>query len=165
MSIKLDSRTTGLIPRDLLLGDPGPAPAEGKAKPKELRAMDKPKMLATPETAGPRLSQRASGEIPKLKQRSQALLQSIRTAGPQQLSAAQAAMVAAASYSLRRSKGARRSAIELLEAVAEHVPELSVDAQKLRHVLIAEGYLHRCDADSTLRAIRALVGMLQEEKP
>jgi tetratricopeptide (TPR) repeat protein len=167
MSLKIDPKTTGFIPRQGLeesIAEARQAQAEqlqtqGPPAP-ELRPRPKP---ASPENITRPVPTKAKLELAPFIERAQALAKSVRKAGPEQLTAAQQALVAAASYAMRRSKGSRQHAIDLLEAVQEHVPEVAAEAKRLRHVLLAEAYLQENDAASTLRAMRALVGMLDEE--
>ena len=159
MSFKVDPKTTSLIPRDLL--------AEGKSrtqagadKPKYLRAMEKPKLMATPDLAAtaPRAGagRRATTRVgPAFQQRALELLAKM---------AARRASAAASLYTMRRSKGSRRRGFDLLEAAAEADPENAELAVGLRHVLLAEAYLHETSGDATLRAVRALIGMLDDEE-
>jgi hypothetical protein len=164
MSFKVDPKNTQIIPRDLLQ-DARAKKAGAGDKPKYMRAMEKPTLMATPGLAktAPRPGGR-TGELPKFQQRALELLSMIKAGGPNARNAAAEALAAAASYSMRRSKGSRRRGSELLDAVSEEDDELSELAMGLRHVLLAEAYLQEASGEATLRAVRALVGMLDQDE-
>ena len=65
---------------------------------------------------------------------------------------------------MRRSRGARRRALELLEAVEEQVEDYAELAGQLRSVLTAEGEIHELEADATLRACRDLINSIEAEE-
>ncbi len=164
MAIKLDPSSTGRIPREALFEAKAKEAKPDAKAPGKLRAMERPQMLATPQRAATQpVPSRAAGGAAEFQKQAQALSAQLRGKGPERLSAADKALALAGSYAMRRSKGARRCGIDLLEEVAEEVEERALLAKKLRHVLLAEAYLHQASPDSTLRAIRALVGMLDDE--
>jgi hypothetical protein len=168
MSIKFDPRITGLIPRSGLGEAAGPDAGKAGGKKRDyLRAMEKPRLLATPQDAATKPAPgKRTGEVPRFQQQATALLGRLRKASAtERPTVAQEAILAAASYAMRRSKGSRRMGLDLLEAVSEADPddETAALASKLRYVLLAEAYLHEASPESTLRAVRALVGMLEDE--
>ncbi len=79
------------------------------------------------------------------------------------LAAGKQALALAASYPMRRSRGARRMAIELCEDIAKDVEELEELANKLAVVLTAEGDLHEVSAEATLRACATLARLFGHE--
>jgi hypothetical protein len=130
----------------------GPAP----------EAMEKPPALSQPDAASTHpVRQAPLGKPSALHERELAdLRQSLRAGGAAKLAAAKQALALAASYRMRRSRGARRQALELCADVATEVEELAELARALTVVLSAEGDLHETSAEATLRACRALVDIL-----
>lgn len=166
MAIKLDPLGTGRIPREAIFEGKTNEATTGK-KPTidvDVRAMEKPPTVATPQRAATQPApSRGAGLLPGFQKQAKDLMAQLKLKGPERLAAADLALVLAASYAMRRSKGARRQAVDLLEEVAEQVEERATLAEKLRHVLLAEAYLHQASPDGTLRGILALVGMLDDD--
>lgn len=126
-------------------------------------AMDKPPMLSTPKPAGAHPSQQHAASKPVLFEREIARLrQALKTKGATRSAAADQALALCATYGMRRSRGARRQAIDLCDDVADMVDEGEPMARQLRDLLQAEGDLQEVSADGTLRACRALIDLLEE---
>src|SRR5688572_13501623 len=84
--------------------------------------------------------------------------------GPEPKRAASTALAFCAGYGARRSRGARKRALDLCDAVADgSLDELSDLAAKLRVVLQAEGALHELSGDGTLRAARLLIDVVEDD--
>lgn len=164
MTIKLDPKLTALVPREGL-GEAAATDAAPQQKKDDLRAMEKPQMLAQPDVATNRPAPgRRIGVGPKFQREAAALLAQLRAKEGDKMTPAQQALALCASYTMRRSKGSRRMALDLLEEVCEQVEDEEVAelAAQLRHVLLAEAYLHQNTAEATLRAVQALVNVLDD---
>lgn len=84
----------------------------------------------------------------------------IRAGGPGVSAAAHEAMRHIMKYTLRRSKGARKSGLNLCDAISEEAPDCAELAGQLKEVLMAEADLQEVSADGTLRACKRLVALL-----
>ena len=134
-------------------------------KPKTpLEAMDKPtKAVSEPDRAELHPSRQAPAGKPQLFEKEAAeLRRMLKAAGQARLDGAAKALALCASYRMRRSRGARRRALELCDDVAENVEEYEELAKKLHTILEAEGDLHDLSADATLRACKALVEIIDD---
>ncbi len=126
-------------------------------------AMEKPPKISEPAPASTHPVHPAPSAKPQLHDRELARLRAaLRTTG-KQLDAGKQALALAAGYRMRRSRGARRQALELCAEVAAEVEELAELARALTTVLAAEGDLHETSAEATLRACRALVDVIGGE--
>ncbi|MBI5508806.1 MAG: hypothetical protein HY903_08645 [Deltaproteobacteria bacterium] len=141
----------------------GAAPAHAKPA-ASLPTMDRPPALPEPDAAFSHPARRHTAPHPPALaaevERMIAALQ--RGTRKSRLEAARRALALAASYPLRRSRGARALALELCDAVAAVDGEREA-AEKLKLLLEAEGELHDTAAASTLAACRHLIHYLERE--
>ncbi|MEL6547628.1 MAG: hypothetical protein AAFQ82_23595 [Myxococcota bacterium] len=96
-----------------------------------------------------------------------ALRAALRSKRSEQVRAAQQALAWCSGYALRRSRGARRRGVELLEEVSDSGIEGSDLASVLGEILQAEGKLHELSDAATGEACHRLVTLLMalEEQP
>ncbi len=163
MPVKWDPKVTGPLPPAVLeqlrrpeRADPGksiPAAAEPSLPDRGPTTSDAPR--PRPSQSGP--------ERTALDKRADEVSATLRAAGDKSR-AGREALAFSASYAMRRSRGARRRALELCDEVADEAPELVPLAGQLRVVLLAEGALHETTGEATLRACRALVRLLEREE-
>jgi UDP-N-acetylmuramoylalanine-D-glutamate ligase len=165
MEINWDPKVKGAGPGAEPQTSPADSPKRDAEPARQPEAMEKPRMLQTPQRADthPARRQQAARPAP-FETRIQQLEQALRRSGPKQADAATQALALAASYGMRRSRGGRRQAIELCEQVAEAVEAYAELAERLAIVLRAEGDLHETTADGTLRALRDLVGLVADDE-
>ncbi len=134
-----------------------PAPAD----------IGEPQRLATPETAGAHPSRQQAASKPALFEREIARLrQALKAKGATRSAAAVQALALCATYGMRRSRGARRQAIDLCNDVAETADDgedIDAVAHQLRALLQAEGDLQEVSADGTLSACRTLIDLLDKK--
>lgn len=161
MAIRIDPVVSAAIPRELLQESSGVS--DVAVRPHQVAAMDRPAGLVA-QTAPSTKPQPSGGErsLSKIEQEAVRLRAALKAGGAGAVLAAREALALASSYAMRRSRGARRHALDLCEQVAASVPERADHATKLQHVLLAEAYLHQNDAASALRAVRALMLMLSD---
>ncbi len=115
---------------------------------------DTQKFSSTPSTPGGAKSE------PGFLKESARLEGLIRAGGPGVEMAAQQAMRHLMKYALRRSKGARKRALGLCDAICDEAPENEELAGQLKEILLAEGELQEVSPEGTLRACKRLVELL-----
>ncbi len=128
-------------------------------------AISRPVALPQPQTAQLHpLKSHAAPHAKGLDNEVHALMAGLTTGSPTaRKHQGEQALALAASYRLRRSRGACALATELCDAVAEHLPELANTASTLKRILTAEGELHDTSAASTLAGCRHLIELLEAE--
>lgn len=158
MSIDRVPRATGTgeVPRE-----PAGAPPAGPVKATEPRAMEPPPRLPEPHASAVHPSRQAFVETGSALGREVERLRAA-LAGPAagRAGAARAALALCRRYGVRRSRGSRQLALELLDEVAAAGAEHAPTATALSTLLGAEGLLHELDPDASGRALAAIVGFL-----
>jgi tetratricopeptide (TPR) repeat protein len=147
---------TGEVPRE-----PAAVPPSEPAPPVEPRAMEPPRRLAEPQASAVHPSRQAFHETTSALGREVERLRAA-LAGPVagRSAAAHAALALCRRYAIRRSRGARRLAVGLLDEVEAAGAEHASEARALSTLLTAEGALHELDPDASGRALTAIVGFL-----
>ncbi|MEK7704709.1 MAG: hypothetical protein AAB426_07085, partial [Myxococcota bacterium] len=128
-------------------------------------AIERPEGVEPPRPSKMHPSRRGpDAAASRLEQRVESVRDALRGEQTSRARAAREALTLAASYPMRRSRGARKQAGLLCDEVGEVSPEHAEDSHRLRDILRAEGLLHELRADATLEACLALVRMLENEK-
>jgi hypothetical protein len=165
MDVKWDPKVGGTPPhtdaattRDSLATRTEPSPTAPAA-------MEKPRTMPLPDAAQTHPSRTSAATRPSaLELEVDGRKASLHTGSrASRLKAAGQALGLAASSRFRRSRGARALGVELCDEVADTIEERQELAARLKELLLAEGDLHETSAESTLRACRRLVDLMDDD--
>lgn len=148
-------------------GSAQPSKSGGNRAAAEAASMERPKALVDeptrPKTHPTRHTQ--SGSKAQFETHLDKLRELLAQEGTARRAGARQAIAMACGYSLRRSRGARKRGLELLEGIAESDLDEAHAAAGLAEILRAEGKLHELTAEATMAASASLLRALDEELP